>query len=76
MPGQQFFVGSFPGVYESEWKAMVGDEGVMSVSCVFFPDGSELSGQHAKPCMCSKLYGPGSSSPHPDFAKWKDGHAP
>ena len=79
--GQKFFVGSFPGIYEDEWKRMTeGDERVkegyaMSVSCVFFPDGSDLSAKHATPCECKNLYGSGATK-HPEFATWADGKAP
>ena len=79
--GQKFFVGSFPGIYEDEWKRMTeGDEHVeegraMSVSCVFFPDGSDLSAKHATPCECKNLYGSGATK-HPEFATWADGKAP
>ena len=79
--GQKFFVGSFPGIYEDEWKRMTeGDEHVeegraMSVSCVFFPDGSDLSAKHATPCECKNLYGSGATK-HPEFATWADEKAP
>ena len=47
----------------------------MSVSCVFFPEESDLSGVHATPCLCHELYG-SEEMRHPDFHTWPEGQAP
>ena len=50
---QQFFIESFPGIYEGVWKRMT--EGaqrlLISCDCVFFQDtAGGVNGRHDKPC--------------------------
>jgi hypothetical protein len=92
VPGQKFCILSFPGIYEEEWKRMTaaearrskGKSNLISVACVFFPDGtlgamgevlegtrSHFYGKHGTPCNCKKLY-----SGMPFFKEWHDGKAP
>jgi hypothetical protein len=55
---QEFFVASFPGIYEGVWKMMT--EGfhkdLLSCACVFFQDkAGGINGKHAEPCLCEFL---------------------
>ena len=66
-PQQKWFIASFPGMYEEEWKDMVEGgallplEQQISVACVFYSDGnSQLAGVHMT--AFSALVGPSSPS--------------
>lgn len=57
-----FFIASFPGKFDQEWKNLL-ESMSASTACVFFPDGSNLNGGHARDgstsgcCHCADLYG-------------------
>ena len=55
---QEFFVASFPGIYEGIWKRMTegAHKALLSCACVFFQDkAGGINGKHAEPCLCEFL---------------------
>ena len=55
---QEFFVSSFPGIFEGIWKRMTEGvhQGLLSCACVFFQNkAGRIYGKHAEPCMCEFL---------------------
>ena len=69
---QQFFVCSFPGMYEGVWKLMTESNLFLSCACVFFKDGSPINGKHCRKCQCEFLW---NCAPDQDVSTW-EGHCP